>query len=629
LRYAVTMEKKYSKDEILERYLNIVYFGDGAYGIQAAAQHFFSKPASKLTLPEAAVLAGLVRSPYAYDPTEHPETAKTRRDTVLDRMAATHAITQAAATKAKKQPLGLDVTNFPNSCNQAGGKLGFFCQYVYEEIKQNPAFGDTRQERLNLLLNGGLTIKTTLSPKKQKAAYKAVHHSVRKWSRIVGSMAMVQPGTGKIRAMALSRDFTTKRDAGKKELNVNTAVDAAHGGGNGVQFGSNAKAFTLAAALDAGYPLSTTINAPGSISGLTGFKSCDGTYSSYPHVANAAGESEHGAFNLVSGTVKSVNTFFVLLEHKVGLCKTWKMTKKLGMVQSANGKPLGQYPSLTLGADNVDPLHVATAYAAFAARGKYCKPTPFEAVYDVHGNKIKGIHPHCKQALSKGAADSVAYAMKGVLTHGTAAGTSIGRPAAGKTGTSNNGATGYFTGYTPRLSTSIALASPVSVSKYPLRGSELSPGHYAAGFGADGAPIWEEAMNGALNGKSARDFHSPPSRLTQSASLEVGVPDVVGLNVDDATSQLTGAGFHPVKGEAVDSDEPAGTVVSTSPGGGAQVDAGSTVTLTVSGGSSGGGGGGHGDGGHGNGGGGDHHGNGGGHGHGHKPKHTGPPPHHN
>ncbi|MGH3095192.1 MAG: transglycosylase domain-containing protein, partial [Streptosporangiales bacterium] len=394
LRYAVTMEKKYSKDEILERYLNIVYFGDGAYGIQAAAKHFFSKDASELTLSESAVLAGLVRSPYAYDPTEHPDTAKTRRNTVLQRMADTDAISRAAADKAKKQPLGLDVTDFPNSCNQAGGRLGFFCQYVVEEIKQNPAFGDTPRERLNLLLNGGLTIKTTLKPHVQKAANKAMHRGVRKWSRIVGSMAMVEPGTGKIRALAVSRDFTTERNAEKKELNVNTAVDAAHGGGNGVQFGSNAKAFTLAAALESGIPLGYEINAPGSISNLYGFERCDGSSAGgYDHVANAAGESEHGVFDLVEGTYKSVNTFFVLLEHKVGLCKTWRMTKKLGLVESGTGKPVAQVPSLTLGVANVDPLHVAAAYATFAARGKYCEPTPFEAVYDVHGNKIKGIHP--------------------------------------------------------------------------------------------------------------------------------------------------------------------------------------------------------------------------------------------
>ncbi|HEX6445688.1 MAG TPA: transglycosylase domain-containing protein [Streptosporangiales bacterium] len=511
LRYAAKLEQVYSKDEILSRYLNIAYFGSGAYGIETAAEHYFSTTASKLTLPQAALLAGIVRSPYAYDPTQHARTAKLRRDTVLQRMADTHVIGQAVADEAKKAPLGLKLTAMPNGCAAAGSTDGFFCQYVAEEVINNPAFGKTVQDRLDKLYSGGLTIHTTLDPKVQKAAVRAVHHNVYKSSPIAASLVSIQPGTGEVRAMVVSKDYTSSRHSTKKKLNFNPAVDRAHGGGTGAQYGSNAKAFTLAAALQSGMPLSHTIDAPGSISGMTGFKTCGGESISYPHVSNAAGESEHGKMDLVGGTVKSVNTFFVTLEHQVGLCKVWKMATKLGMVQS-NGKKLRQLPSLTLGADEVDPLHVASAYATFAADGTYCKPNPFESVEDAAGHSIAGLDGDCSKQLSSHVANDVVKAMKPVLTRGTAAGNSIGRPAAGKTGTTDGQAAGWFTGYTPDLATSIALYSPKGAESHPLRGADLGP-RIASGFGADAAPIWKQMMEQALKGTPKHAFgpryHTP------------------------------------------------------------------------------------------------------------------------
>ncbi|MQA79470.1 MAG: PASTA domain-containing protein [Streptosporangiales bacterium] len=582
LRYAVTMEKKYSKDEILERYLNIIYFGDGAYGVEAAAQHYFSTSASKLTLTQASMLAGLVRSPYAYDPTKHATTAKARRNTVLQRMGETGAISMAEAAKAQKEYLELKVTEFPNSCGQAGKYNGFFCEYVAQEILGNPAFGKTRTDRYNLLVGGGLTIRTSLDPKVQRSAIKAMRNNVSKKSPIAGSLVTVQPGTGKVRAMVVSRDFTTAGKAKKGQLNFNTAVDRAHGGGNGAQFGSNAKAFTLAAALQDGIPLGYEINAPGSIHNLGGFKDCQGRPNFYPSVFNADGEGGGGGvLDLPRGTMKSVNTFFVLLEHRVGLCKTWKMTRSLGMIRS-DGTPMKQYPSLTLGSDEVDPLHVSAAYAAFAAKGKYCRPTPFEYVLDTNGKKLPGIGPECKQALSAGAANAVAYAMKNVFSSGgTAAGLGIGRQAYGKTGTTNDGAAGWFTGYTPELATSVSLASPKGAAAQRLRGADLGP-RTASGFGKDAAPIWQQTMQRALKGVEPSQVPMPPPNLMRSVHVQVELPDVKGMPVAAATDLLKKKGFEPVVDPTpVDSTEAKGTVARTEPGGG-QARPGSKVTLFVS-----------------------------------------------
>ncbi|MBO0829126.1 MAG: transglycosylase domain-containing protein [Streptosporangiales bacterium] len=581
LRYATTMEKKYSKDQILERYLNIAYFGSGAYGVEAAARHYFGTTSSKLTLTQSALIAGLVRSPYAYDPTVHPKTALNRRNTVLQRMADTHVITQAQADQAKKTGLGLKLQSMPNGCAQAGSKEGFFCEYAAKEILSNTAFGKTYKDRLNALYRGGLTIRTTLDPKTQKAADKSMRHWVYKSDHTVGSMVMIQPGTGKVRAISISRDFTTSRHAKGGQLNFNTAVDHAHGGGSGAQFGSNAKAFTLAAALNDGIPLGYEINAPGSISNLSGFQTCDGESISYPHVGNSDGESEHGVMNLVDGTVKSVNTFFVELEHKVGLCKTWKMTKKLGMVRS-DGKPLGEYPSLTLGSDEVDPLHVSAAYAAFAAQGKYCHPDPFEYVLDANGKRVAGLQPHCSQAMKTGAANAVAKAMEGVLTRGTAKGNGIGRPAAGKTGTTNKNQAGWFTGYTPDLAASISLYDPRGAESHPLKGARVGP-RVLSGFGADAAPIWKQAMKDALEGTPKTPFGQPSADLNRAVHLNVNLPDVKGMDPNAASKKLSDAGFTPtVAPGQVGSDQPAGKVAYTDPGGGSSVLANSGVTIYVS-----------------------------------------------
>ncbi|MFC7590694.1 transglycosylase domain-containing protein [Nonomuraea antimicrobica] len=251
LRYAMAIEKKYTKNQILEKYLNIAYFGAGAHGIQAAARRFFDKPASELDLSEAATLAGAVQNPARTDPNigaESRQRLQERRNVVLDRMAEIKVITPQQAAEAKAEKLGYKDVKVPGGCEAS--KYPYFCLYVQYEILNNEDFGKNQDERRKLLQRGGLRITTTLDPKTQAAAEKAIKKYVSAKDKPVASQAMVVPGTGEIKAMAASRKFG--RSKSSNEMSYNIVADAAHGGGRGFQQGSTAKVYTLATALEEG-----------------------------------------------------------------------------------------------------------------------------------------------------------------------------------------------------------------------------------------------------------------------------------------------------------------------------------------------------------------------------------------
>jgi membrane peptidoglycan carboxypeptidase len=583
LRMAVAMEKRYTKDQILERYLNIAYFGDGAYGIEAAARHYFGKSAATLTLPQAALLAGIVRYPYAYDPTVSPQRATDRRNTVLARMAQLNWADDKQAADAEHTPLNLDVKSTPNGCVESSAP--FFCDYVQREILTNPIFGATGNARKLLLQRGGLTIRTTVDPKMQRAAQKAVDRYVpqKNSSHKASAEVLVQPGTGAVRAMVVDRALGPSEKIGKTW--VNFAADGDHGTSLGMQAGSTFKVFTLAAALDEGMAFGHRLYAADQFS-PTGLRDCDGKYAgSSTSLSNAADGEGGRSFSLVTGTWNSVNTFFLNLEKQVGLCDTVTMAEKLGM-RRADGKPLQQVASFTLGPNTVSPIRLAAAYAAFGARGKYCDPVVLTKVTDTNGRRLKVPDAKCHQAIRKGVADAVNHVLRGVLTQGTAAGMGIGRQAAGKTGTVDNYSSAWFAGYTPDMASAVWVGDPRGGYAHPLRDVCLGGRCYGEVFGADiPAPIWRQTMLGALKGVPAHGFHSPPSEYYREGSGEdrVQVPNVVGLSASAARSRLAAAGFGVNTGGSVSSDiYPRGTVARTSPDGGARVEPGTTVTIHVS-----------------------------------------------
>ncbi|MFI9590879.1 transglycosylase domain-containing protein [Nonomuraea sp. NPDC052265] len=513
LRYALALERKYRKDEILERYLNIAYFGAGAHGVEAAARRFFSTTAARLTLTQAATLAGAVRMPYSTDPSlgrSHEARLKERRDLVLDRMAGLKLITQAQASAAKSTPLALRLRPEPGGCGQSA--YPYYCLYVQHELLSNPAFGNTPAERRARMARGGLVIRTGLDPVAQRAAEHAIQRHVAPEDTEVAAEAMIEPGTGRIRAMAASKQFGRNRGNKKNgpRTTFNLAADVAHGGGQGFQAGSTFKVFTLATALQQGWRFGDGFQTPGELVPAQGYRNCAGRPVNDPdtRILNASGEGAGGPHSIETGTWKSVNIFYMMLERKVGLCNVVKTAKALGAVR-ADGGPLREVPTFTLGVNEMDPVTVAGAFATFAARGVHCRPLAIVEITDRSGRRAH-VPPSCEQVMERPVADAVNYVLSGVFDKGTMQGQSIGRPAAGKTGTNNGYTSAWFAGYTPDLAAAVSLGDIRGSYRYPLQGVQIGDQYYGAVQGASlPGPIWVESMQHALSNTEPRGFPGP------------------------------------------------------------------------------------------------------------------------
>ncbi|GLW98297.1 transglycosylase domain-containing protein [Microtetraspora sp. NBRC 16547] len=511
IRYAMAIEQKYSKDEILNRYLNIAYFGAGSYGIEAASKRFFGKHASELNLVEAATLAGAVQNPNNTDPNlgkAYRDRLVARRNVVLDRMAELEIITTAEATKAKAKKLGYKDKPIPGGCEES--EFPYFCLYVQNEILHDEQFGKNEKTRRDFLNRGGLTIKTTLNRDMQKAAEKAIKKYVHTSDKPVASEALIEPGTGAIRAMAASRKFGTNHK--KNEMSFNVVADALHGGGTGFQAGSTFKMFTLVTALKEGMKFDDGFSVGGTFqaNGYSDFKNCKGENVGDPTVAQHNSEGGNGGFKtLQTGTWGSVNTFFMTLERKVGLCDVVKTAKDFG-IKRADGQKLREFQTFTLGFNEMDPVTVASAYATLGARGKYCAPMAITEIVDRFG-KVTAFKPECKQAVEPEIADATSHILEGVFTKGTMAGVGgIGRDAAGKTGTGDQSRTVWFAGYTPDLAGAVSLGDPRGPVRYPLSGQVMGGRAYGSVFGATiPGPIWKETMLGALKDVKATSFIPP------------------------------------------------------------------------------------------------------------------------
>jgi membrane peptidoglycan carboxypeptidase len=508
LRYAMAIEEKYTKDEILGKYLNIAYFGAGAYGVEAAAKRFFGVNASELSLAQAATLAGAVQDPNATDPNlgkEHRDRLLKRRNVVLDRMAELKKITPEEAAAAKSKKLGYKGTPIPGGCGAS--KYPYFCMYVRNEVLSNTDFGKTAKTRSQFLNRGGLTIQTTLDPKMQKAAEQAIKKHVFATDNPVASEALVEPGTGAIKAMAASRKYGASKR--KKEMSYNIVADAQHGGGTGFQAGSTFKTFTLLTALDKGMKIhdGITVGSGYRAPYYSSFKNCKGENIGDPTHTVTNAEGGGGGFkSLATGTWGSVNTFFVALEQKVGLCNVVKMAKSLGIKRS-DGLPLTEFETFTLGTNEMDPVTVANAYAAIGARGKYCAPMVITKITDRNG-KVTNYKPKCKQVLDPEVTDAAANILSGVFTQGTMRGVGgIGRPAAGKTGTTDDQASAWFAGFTPDLAGAVSIGDPRGANDHKLNGVTIGGRYYPNVFGASiPGPIWKDTMIAALKDVPATEF---------------------------------------------------------------------------------------------------------------------------
>ncbi|MFE9421733.1 transglycosylase domain-containing protein [Kitasatospora sp. NPDC006697] len=522
MRYAIDVEKTLSKDQILTNYLNITFFGEQAYGIEAASERYFSVHAKDLTLPQAALLAGIEQSPTNYDPILHLDKAKERRDTVLKKMAQYGSVSKADADAAIATDIKLQVSRPQQGCITAKNGEGFFCDYVKKLVLSQPAFGASAADRQALWNRGGLQIHTTLDPKSQNALNTALTTKAKATDKPVAVMSMVQPGTGKILAMGQSRPYGLSDNQTTLNLNVSKAM----GGGGGFQTGSTFKAITAAAALEAGMGPDTNFNTPYSIVWPT-MTDCQGAR--LVAARGPAGQvhndspSEAGTFAMSNALAASINTYFATLEGQVGLCNVAQMANKLGITQQAGGDKLAVVASMTLGTNELTPLDMAAAYAAFAAHGTYCTPTAITGVTGPDGKNLPIPPSNCSPAMTSTTADTISAMLKGVVQDGgTANGIGLDdRDNAGKTGTTNDGKQVWFVGYTPDL-VGATLVSDMGAQE-PLQGQRFGGSTITQAFGAQVAgPVWRTAMAGALDGVPASQFPQvnlppvPPQNPTPS-----------------------------------------------------------------------------------------------------------------
>ena len=509
IRYAVQLERELSKDEILNRYLNIVYFGSGAYGVEAASRRYFGHSAKKMSPAEAALLAGLVQSPVGYDPLINPGAATTRRDEVLTKMEQQDFITPEQYEKAVGTPVTdmLNPRKVSNGC--AASPYPFYCDYAVKTILNDPNYGKTKQDREDFLKRGGVVIHTAMEPTAQDAATNAVMNRIPPTdaSGKAAAIAMVTPETGEVVALAQSRYWGTK---GKGNTTYNYAVDLKDGGTTGMQAGSTFKIFTLAAAMEAGISPYEVLDSSDDKTFAAGPWGCTDNYFGPYTVSNSTAS---GQFNMLQGTAFSVNTYFVGLEQMAGLCRTVDIAKRTGMTL-ANGGELPEVQSFTLGSVEVSPLALATSYATMANHGVYCKPHAITRIVDENDENKKvvaKVEPQCTEAVSREVADSVTAILTHVVDGGiggrTGAAMTLGRDATGKTGTTDTSAAVWFAGYTPELAAAVWVGDPRGGFQYPMKNVYINGSYYGQVFGSSlPGPIWRDAMLGALAETPATSF---------------------------------------------------------------------------------------------------------------------------
>jgi len=416
----------WTKKQILSAYVNEVFYGRRAYGAQAGAETFFSTTARKLTIAQAALLAGLPQAPSVYDPFRHPDRALARRDEVLRAMLDADDITGKEYAKAVAAPLGLR----PGQLYSAQRHPNFFGWATEQLVKQ---FGVRKVEA------GGLQVRTTIDPRLQFAALAAIRSVLRVKSDPAAAIVAIDPRTGAVRAMQ-----TYVPDGRKLKFNLATQSTR--------QAGSSFKPFVLATAVWQGISVYTGFNGPPSLTLEDPACATNGVLWN-PH--NYADETA-GYMNLLDATAHSVNTIFAQLVDVVGPKNVVGVAHRMGI-----DTPLQAVCSITLGTQPVNPLEMTDAYATLAARGLHHVPQAFELVRGPNGGTIGKLNARGAQTLPRNVADTVTYALQGVVTHGTGTAAGLGaRPVAGKTGTAENSVDAWFCGYVPQLATCVWVGYP-------------------------------------------------------------------------------------------------------------------------------------------------------------------------
>ncbi len=590
IRMALTLDKTFSKPEILTRYLNLVSFGNGAFGVQDAAQTYFGIDAKDLNWQQAALLAGLVQSTTSLDPYTNPDGALQRRNLVLDTMIDNFPAQAEALRAAKTEPLGIlpQPQALPRGCIAAGNRA-FFCDYVLDYLARA---GISKEQ----VARGGYLIRTTLDPHVQDSIKQAIDGIASPTlDGVANVMSVIKPGkdSHRVMAMASNRTYGLNMEAGET---MQPQPFSLVGDGAGSIF----KIFTTAAALDMGMGINAQLEVPGRFEakgmGSGGARGCpketwcvqnDGSY--------------RGSMNVTEALATSPNTAFARLIQLIGVPRAVDMAVKLGLRSYAQPGTARAYDpesnesladfvkrqnlgSFTLGPLELNPLELSNVAATLASAGMWCPPNPVAEIIDRHGNPVPITTESCEQVVPEGLANTLANALSKDTISGTAAGSAGSAgwtlPMSGKTGTTEAHRSSGFVGFTNNYAAAVYIfddsAEPTDLCSYPLR--QCGSGNLYGGN--EPARTWFEAMKPIAN-----DFGEVKLPPTDPRYVDGGpgsrVPSVSGLGLETAKQRLRDAGFGVADQPAsVNSTAPNGSVVGTTPSG--QTVPGAIVTVNIS-----------------------------------------------
>jgi membrane peptidoglycan carboxypeptidase len=591
VQIALQLERQLTKQEILTGYLNTVYWGNGAYGIAAAARTYFRVTPDQLTIPQAALLAGMVRSTSGFDPVRQPDTARERRDLVIGLMLGQGMIDNDQAREALASPLGVasPLQTRPGGCLGAGDN-GFFCSYLVEYLA---ATGISREQ----LERGGYTIRTTLDPDTMAAMTASLKAEVPPDSPAAANvMSVVQPGTSAHRVLAMGSSRVFGLDAEARETSYGLPHEPVNLGA-----GSVYKVFTAATALEKGLGIETMVAVPPSGYASPGYR--DGRGRPIP-VRNAG--SYPRRLSLADALAQSPNTAFVRLMEFTGVPNVVDMAVRLGMrslattpfVDPATGRPTDRsiaevtkaqrQASFTLGVSPTSVLELANVGATLASGGVWCPPTPIESITDAAGNALPVSEAPCEQVVEPGLANSLLTGLSrddrpGGTAAGAAAQVGWNRPMAGKTGTTERHQSAAFLGVVPQMSGAV-ITFDNSADPRPLCDGPGAPYACRSGTifgGRTPAETWFGTMQPLLAGRPVEPLPPTDPRYVEGGEA-TRIPNVIGRPEARARAILERAGF-PVTVDTVDNAAPAGTVVGQSPRGSALPE--ETVLLQISSGS--------------------------------------------
>ncbi|RXZ72195.1 transglycosylase domain-containing protein [Agromyces albus] len=595
MRYAIALEKEFSKDEILMGYLNIAAFGGRVYGIESASQYYFGgKHASELTLPEAASLIAIVNHPEKFR-LDYPESEtngvnsvndkgeptpyaanKERRDYILEQMLKEKKITQEEHDAAVATPVTPVIKEPSTGCQSAGGSA-YFCDYVtWVILNQYDDPATEKDEGRELLQQRGLQIFTTLDLELQGAAETAIAENVPTTDPRfdVGSVAVtVEPGTGRILAMAQNKKFSSDPEVtatSAEYTSVNYSTDFNYGGSSGLQPGSTYKVFTLAEWLNSGHSLTERFN--GSRRAFTSFTdSCTGNWTGSYNPRNDDGRV---ASNAVDATAWSVNTSFMAMAQQLDLCKIKQTAQAFG-IHRADNSELAMNPSDVLGTQEIAPVTMAAAFAGIANKGNTCTPIAIDKILDADGVEIPPPASTCTQSVPENVAAGMTFAMQRTFAGGgtaTASNTGTDVPHIGKTGTTDGAKDTWMIGASTKAATAVWVGNVVGDAN--LRDLEFDSGAASTARHR----MWRSIMQVADNKYGGDAFPEPDAAAFRQ--VMVAVPQVAGLSLDAAKQAIEQAGFAFEDGGQQDSNLPAGTVSGTDPTG--EAGRGSTIRVFTS-----------------------------------------------